>query len=311
MKIVSIGGGTGQFSLLTGLKEFVDSENLELSAIVTTLDNGGSSGKLITQYGVLPPGDVRNCILALSKETKTLINLFQYRFDEKLDSHNFGNLFLTALTDVTGSFEEAVNVTSRILKIKGKVIPVCLTPNNIVAKLEDGRVIIGETLIDTIKNKKIKQVFLEKPVEPNQRAVTALKEADIVILGPGDLYSSIIPNLLFPEIREAIRNNLNSKKVFVVPVMTKPGETDNYKVSNYKEELEKYLESPLTHLIVNTDIPQTDALEKYSKENKFPVELDEIRNSILITGSYIDRHNLVRHNPLKLAKAIINLKNDM
>lgn len=306
--IVSLGGGTGQFSLLSGLKEYVGN-NLDIKAIVSTLDNGGSSGKLITQYGVLPPGDIRNCMVALSDETKILNELFQYRFDENLDSHNFGNLLLTALSDITGSFDDAVKVASKILRIKGEVIPVSLKSNNLVAILEDGRELIGETLIDTTLDKKIKKLKLEgKPIS-NIRAIDVLKKADIIIFGPGDLYSSILPNILFPEVRDAICRNKKAKKVLISPVMSKPGETDDFDVSDVVKEIEKYLGASLTHVVANSYVPTSLALKEYRKENKHPVSLDELnlKKYSIIKGNLIDEDKIVRHNPKKLGKVVFDL----
>ena len=306
--IVSLGGGTGQFYLLSGLKEYVGN-NLEIKAIVTTLDNGGSSGKLITHFGVLPPGDIRNCLVALSDESKILNELFQYRFDEKLDSHNFGNLLLTALNDVTGSFDKAVKVASRILRIKGEVVPVSLKNNNLVAELEDGRKLIGETLIDTTPDKKIVKLSLQEKPITNKRAIEVLNNADLIVFGPGDLYSSILPNVLFPKVREAIRNNKKAKKILIAPVMSKPGETDDFDISDIVKEIEKYLNSKIDLVVVNSHVPTSLALKEYRKENKHPVSLDEenLKSYKIIKGNFIDEDKLVRHNPQKLAKALVEL----
>ena len=307
-KIVCIGGGTGLFSLLSGLKEYAISKD-NIKAVVTTLDNGGSSGRLITQYGVLPPGDIRNCMVALSDQPKVVADLFQYRFDKKLDNHSFGNLLITALCDVTGSFDEAVKVSSNILRIRGEVVPVSLEKNDIVALLSNGQKIVGENKIDTITNKKIEEISLRKKTKANRRAVQVLKEADMIIFGPGDLYTSIGPNLLFPEIRNAIKNNKRAKKVLISPVMSKPGETDGFSVSHFISEIEKYSQSKLTHVISNTHVPVTSALNKYRKEMKVPVAVDfeNIKGVKLICGNYIDEDKLVRHNPQKLAKAVLTL----
>lgn len=306
-QVVSLGGGTGQFSLLSGLKEYINI--IDIKAIVTTLDNGGSSGKLITQFGVLPPGDIRNCMVALSNESKILNDLFQYRFDEKIDSHNFGNLLLTALNDITGSFDEAVKVASKLLRIKGEVVPVSLKKNNLIADLQSGEQIIGETLIDTIQNKKIIKLFLEEKPITNKRAEEVLKNADIIIFGPGDLYSSIIPNLLFPKIRNAIKNNKKAKKILIAPVMSKPGETDDFDISDITKEIEKYLKIKIDIIIANSHVPTSIALKEYRKENKHPISIDEknLNNYKLIKGNFIDEKKLIRHNPKKLAKEIIKL----
>ena len=307
--IVCIGGGTGLFSLLSGLKSEVPDAS-SLKAIVTTLDNGGSSGALMTQYGVLPPGDIRNCIVALSNQTQIFNELFQYRFDKRINNHTLGNLFLTALNDITGSFEEAVKVTSQILQIKGEVIPVSLDSNTLIAKLDNGEELVGETLIDTTKDKKISSIYLkDKQTPANKRAIETIKQADIIVFGPGDLYTSILPNVLFPQIKEAIAANKKAKKVLITPIMSKPGETDDFFVADFKEELEKYLESPITDLIVNTSIPTVDSLQGYYREKKYPILLnkEKLSNVRVLKGNLIDNTTLARHSPEKLAKAVMKL----
>lgn len=302
--IVCIGGGTGLYSLLSGLKKQVPDRSV-LKAVVSTLDNGGSSGELITQFGVLPPGDIRNCIVALSDEEEVLNELFQYRFDDNLKKHNFGNLLITALSDVTGSFEKAVKVASKILRIKGEVIPVCLEKSDLKAKFSDGSEVIGESEI-TGAGKKISNLSLNNGAVANIRAVEVLKSADIIIFGPGSLYTSIIPNLLFSDVKSAIMANQNAKKVLITGVMSQPGETDDFVVSDFKSELEKYLGGNLTHIIANSHIPVSLALKKYQQENKHPIPLDEnnLSNVKLIKGNFIDENLIVRHDPQKLAKAI-------
>jgi uncharacterized cofD-like protein len=307
-KIVCLGGGTGLFSLLSGLKEYADSSN-NIKAIITTLDSGGSSGKLITQYGVLPPGDIRNCMVALSDESKILAELFQYRFDDQMDNHNFGNLIITALSKITGDFASGVREASKILRIRGEVIPVSLEANTLIARCVDGRELVSEEVIDTTPDKKIDEIYLKNDGKTNPCAVKALVEADIIIFGPGDLYTSILPNLLFPKVRRAINSNLRAKKVLISPVMSKPGETDDFVVSDFKREIEKYLKAPITHVVSNNHVPASVALNEYKKENKHPVAIDEENlNSIkLIKGNLIDENKLVRHNPENLAKVIMRL----
>lgn len=306
--IVTIGGGSGQFSLLSGLKNYAISRD-NIKSIVTTLDNGGSSGVLITQYGVLPPGDIRNCMIALSDESKVLADLFQYRFKDNLENHNFGNLFLTALTDITGSFEESVNITSKLLRIRGEVIPVSLDPNNLIAILDNGKELHGESLIDTTKDKVISKVYLEKENLANPRAIDAINNSDMIIIGPGDIFTSIIPNLLFGDIRNSIKNS-KAKKVLIVNVMTKPGETDDYSVEDIVDKIEEYLESKLDIILVNSKIPNDDILVKYmEKENKYFISVRD-KNKIderFIFADLIDDNDIVRHNPNKLAKQIIKI----
>ncbi len=307
-KIVCIGGGTGLFSILSGLKEYATSRK-NITAIVTTMDSGGSSGILRTQYGILPPGDIRNCMVALSEETQDIAKLFQYRFDSTLKDHNFGNLLLTALNDITGSFPEAIKVASRILRIKGRVIPVSLKENTLMARLKTGEILESESIIDTTKDKEIEKLYLKKRGKANPSAIKALLEADVIVFGPGDLYTSILPNLLFKDIRKAIKSNKHAKKVLISSVMSKPGETDNFCVSDFKIELEKYLESKLTHIVANSYIPASTTLVNYRKEDKHPIPLDlnNLKDIKVIKGNFIDEDMLVRHSPKKLGKVILNL----
>lgn len=304
--IVCIGGGTGLFSLLSGLKEY--SDTYDIKAIVSTLDNGGSSGKLITQYGVLPPGDIRNCLVALSDETKVMNELFQYRFDKQLDDHNVGNLLLTALTKIMGSFDEAVKELSRILRIKGEVIPVSLDHNTLIAHCTDGSTIRGESQI-TKAQKKVQILELEHPEKANPRALDVLKHADVIIFGPGSLYTSIIANLLFDSVSKTINANKKAKKIVVTSVMSQPGETDDFEVSQHKNEVERYLKGSVTHVLANNHIPDESILTKYRKENKHPTLIDEknIQGCTLIKKDLIDLNTIVRHDPKKLSKAILNL----
>lgn len=307
-KIVCIGGGTGLFSILSGLKEYATSRK-NITAIVTTMDSGGSSGILRTQYGMLPPGDIRNCMVALSEETQDIAKLFQYRFDSNLEKHNFGNLLLTALNEITGSFPEAIKVASRILRIKGRVIPVSLKENTLMAKLKNGEILESESIIDTTKNKEIEKLYLKKKGKANVSAINAINDADLIVFGPGDLYTSILPNLLFKDIRIAIKNNKKAKKVLISSVMSKPGETDNFCVSDFKLEVEKYLESNLTHIIANSHIPTSTTLVNYRNEDKHPIPLDlnNLNEIKVIKGNFIDEDLLVRHSPKKLAKTILLL----
>lgn len=305
--VLCIGGGTGLYSLLSGIKSF-PSDLVKLKAVVTTLDNGGSSGKLITQFGVLPPGDIRNCLIALSEESRLLKDLFQYRFDKGVDNHSFGNLFLTALNEVTGSFDKAIKEASKILRVKGEVIPVSLKHNVLSACMSDGSIVDGESEIGS-HDKTIESINLKYKGEVNPRACEIARNADYIIFGPGSLYTSIIPNLLFDDFRYAIANNLNAKKVLITNVMTEPGETSGFKLSNFITEVEKYLASPIDIVLANNNIPSPEVLELYKKENKHPVYID-IESSTtkqLIYDDFIDHEEVVRHDPSKLALCILNI----
>jgi len=305
--VVTIGGGTGQYTLLNGLKEYANI--IDIKSIVTTLDNGGSSGKLITDFGILPPGDIRNCLVALSDETEIISKLFQYRFNDKLKRHSFGNLLITALTEVTGSFEKAIYYASKILKVKGEVIPVSLESNTLIAETTEGGLIVGETNIDNNREKKIKRIKLEKKTKANPRAVEILKRADVILFSPGDLYTSLLPNLLFREITEAINSNRKAKKVLITAVMSKPGETDNFRVSDFKNEVEKYLNGEITHIIANSEVPTSESLREYLKENKYPIIIDKdnLKDVTLIAKKIINDNKIVRHDSEKLAKTVIAL----
>jgi uncharacterized cofD-like protein len=308
--ICVIGGGTGLFSILSGLKKYT-SKNV-LKAIVTTLDNGGSSGKLITQYGILPPGDIRNCLVALSNEGKIVAKLFQYRFDTKLYEHNFGNLLIKALTDITGNFDKAIEEASKILRINGEVIPVSLENNELVAEFEDEKIIYGESEITEYgkKNrKKIKDIYLKFNKKANKKAIENLKKADYIIFGPGSLYTSIIPNILFKEIKKTICENKKAKKILIPAVMSQPGETDDFSVSDFIREIEKYLECKIDIVLANNHIPSSILLKKYSKENKFPIYLDleNLKNRKIIIKNLIDEKKIIRHDSDKLAKEILNI----
>lgn len=248
-------------------------------------------------------------MVALSDESKVLAELFQYRFDDNLDNHNFGNLIITALTKITGDFATGVREASRILRIRGQVIPVSLKANTLVAKCDDGRELVGETVIDTTPDKKVEKIFLQNKAKTNPDAISAILDADVIIFGPGDLYTSILPNLLFPKIRKAIKQNIKAKKILIAPVMSKPGETDEFLVSDFRNEIEKYLKSDITHVVANVHVPANQALKEYQKENKHPVAVDKenLKGVKLICGNLIDENKLVRHNPTALAETVMRL----
>jgi len=243
INVVTIGGGTGSFHLLLGLKKI---EDVKISAIVSMSDNGGSTGLLITMYGVLPPGDIRNCLVALSDDTEIWTKIFSYRFDERLQRHNLGNLILTALYHICGSFEEGLKRAHEILEVeKHEVIPVTYTRTMMKAVMSDNKVVEGETQIrDYSKKKKIKIKTLElKPLDdkiiiPNPKAIEAIRKADFIIIGPGSLYSSILPNLLVPDISDEI-NKSKAKKILITNIMTEPGETDGFTVEDFVGVIER------------------------------------------------------------------------
>ena len=254
-RIVAVGGGTGLAVLLSGLKNY----SSNISAVVTVADNGGSSGRLRQQFDVLPPGDIRNCLVALADAPALMRDLFQFRFDKnsEFSGHSFGNLFLTVMTRLTGDFEKAIKETSKVLALRGQVIPSSLGDVTLVAHFHDGSTVIGEEQIPKAR-KAISKVSLtpELPLATPD-ALKAIKEAQIIVLGPGSLYTSIIPNLLIKEIAKAIADS-EAIKVYVCNVMTQPGETDGYSVGDHIKALVKHSSARiLDYCVVNTgEVPQ-------------------------------------------------------
>lgn len=308
-RVVVIGGGTGVYTVLSGLKQY----DLHLSAIVSMADDGGSTGQLREEFGVLPPGDIRRALIALSDSDVMLANLFNYRFEgsNSLSGHSLGNLLITALEKITGSFDQAIKEAVKILNVKGDVIPVTLQSTKLCAELENGEIVVGETNIDVPKHDgklRIKKLFLEPQVEINPDAVKAIEQADLIILGPGDLYTSILPNLIVDDFVSHIKN-ASGKKVYIVNVMTKFGETNSFSASDFVKEIEKYLgKDTLDYCVVNTSEPSPDLLEKYHEARdelvKYDAESFKEINSKLILGDFIREGQFVRHDSGKLAKAL-------
>ena len=310
-RIVAVGGGTGLSMLLSGIKNITNN----VTAIVTVGDDGGSSGRLRESLGILPPGDIRHCITALADDEDLVTKLFKYRFKtgEGLEGHSFGNLFLTALYAITGDMVSAVKASSNVISIRGRVLPSTLDDMKLVARMKDGRIVHGESNIPEAKGE-IERLYTEPE---NCRAlpevIEAIKQAELIILGPGSLYTSVIPNLLIKEISEAIANS-NAKKIYVCNIMTQPGETDNYKVSDHLKALIKHAGSKqiIDAVLINDYIPeQLD--EKYAKANSFPVKTDlsEIKKmgikvcaKNLIEADEANKRGLVRHSSRKVARAV-------
>lgn len=310
-KAVVIGGGTGSFVVLRGLKNYP----LDISAVVTMFDSGGSSGVLRDEFGILPPGDARRCLIALSDGEKeaTLRNLFNYRFNQEgsaLNGHNFGNILLTALTRIMSSEAEAIEEAGKILNIKGKVLPVSLNVAHLCAELQNGEIIEGETNIDIPKHEgslKIERVFLKPHALIYEETRKAIKEADLIIIGPGDLYTSVIPNFLVEGVSLALRES-RAKKIYIMNLMTKWGETHNFKASNFASEIIKYAGiSKLDAIIVHNATVSSEIAETYAQQKQFPVMIDEglaeYANKI-VTGDICDESSLLRHDSEKLADLI-------
>jgi len=306
-KVVTVGGGTGLSVLLRGIKEYTSN----ITAIVTVADSGGSSGRLRQQFDILPPGDIRNCLVALADAPTLMRDLFQFRFDKssELSGHSFGNLFITAMTRLTGDFEKAVKETSKVLALRGQVIPSTLNNVMLVAEHKDGSITEGEDKIPKA-HIPINRVSL-KPEHSaaTPEAIRAIREAQIIVLGPGSLYTSIIPNLLIREITEAIAA-ANAIKVYVCNVMTQPGESDGYKASDHIRALINHSHPRLIdYCIVNIGEIPPEILKRYQQDNSFSVINDRrnienmgyraIEDDIVITEG-----DVVRHDPMKLAKII-------
>lgn len=308
-KIVVIGGGTGLGTILRGLKEITSN----LTAIVTVADDGGSSGRLRREFGILPPGDIRNCLVAMADIEPLMEKLMQYRFGTEtvFAGHNFGNLFLTVLTNVTGDFEKAIKESSKVLAVRGQVLPATLEHVSLKAEFSDGSTVIGESAIAK-KGLPIERVSLEpRNSKPVTESIVAIKEADIILLGPGSLYTSIIPNLLVEDITKAIRSS-NAIKVYICNAMTQLGETDNYSASDHIRAIEKHAGKNLLDMaIVNTSNIPKDVLDRYAEEGAKPVkaDLEKIRAmGVTPVGLEIIRQgNVIRHDAEKLAEWVDDL----
>lgn len=322
MKVTAIGGGTGLSSLLRGLKLLVKEGVInQLSAIVTVADSGGSTGRLRKDYGIPAPGDIRNCIVALSESEELLKELFQYRFDEgELKGHAFGNIFLTALTKVTGNFLDAVRYSCQILNTLGEILPSTVENVHLVAKFDDGTVVKGEDRIPQYAKKngrKITDIWLEPPdVKAPIDTVEAILNADYIVVGPGSFYTSIIPNFLIEDIKEAYRHS-RAKKIFIVNAMTQPGETDGFTAFDH---VERFVE--ITGLdypdvaIVNTRMPYYRLLKKYLKEGQEPVVPDVARfakhNVQVFAEDLIgEDDNFIKHDPVRLASLLKEVFGEM
>jgi len=308
-RIVTVGGGTGLSVLLSGLKNYTSN----ISAVVTVADNGGSSGRLRQQFDVLPPGDIRNCLVALADAPTLMRDLFQFRFDgnSEFSGHSFGNLFLTVMTRLTGDFEKAIKETSKVLALRGQVIPSTLEDVTLVAHYSDGSVVVGEEQIPKAR-KTISRVSLT-PVHPpaTPDALKVIKEAQIIVLGPGSLYTSIIPNLLIKEISQAIAES-EAIKVYVCNVMTQPGETDGYSVSDHIKALLKHShEQILDYCVVNNGEVPADILKRYSEDNSLLVvndrkKIENIGYRVVEEDFGMIQDGVIRHDAEKLAKIILS-----
>lgn len=309
-KIVTIGGGTGHYTLLRGLKNY----DVDLTAIVSIVDNGGSSGELRVEFGILPPGDLRNCLLALADDIKLrdLMDLFDYRFtgNGNLANHNLGNLILTALTQKHKDIGKAIKSASNILNISGKVLPVSLDNTNICAETNSGNKLEGQVQVSyPDKEEKIEKIWLNPEAFVYKEAAEAIRNSDLIIITPGDLYGSIIPNLLVKGVKESIKES-KARIVYVCNLVTKQG-THNFKASDFKKEIENYLEREIDFIICNTKKPTQNIQDKYKKEDSYFVEPDLSGENIIKDDllEELEINNLItaRHNSEKLSRLIMSL----
>ncbi len=307
-RIVAVGGGTGLSMLLSGVKNITNN----LTAVVTVGDDGGSSGRLRESMGILPPGDIRHCITALADDEDLVNKLFKYRFKtgEGLEGHSFGNLFITALCAITGDMVSAVKASSSVLSIRGRVLPATLDDMKLVAEMEDGRIIHGESTIPEAHGK-IKRLYTEPAnCKALEDVIQAIKSAELIILGPGSLYTSVIPNLLVKQISDEIIKS-KAKKIYVCNIMTQPGETDNYTVSDHLKALIKHAGSNkiVDAVLVNDYLPENLA-DKYQKAGSYPVKLDAVeikKLGIRIVAKKLiedSKEGLVRHSSNRVARAV-------
>jgi uncharacterized cofD-like protein len=302
-RIVAIGGGTGLSTLLRGLKE----HTANLTAVVTVADDGGSSGRLRRELGVLPPGDVRNCIAALADAEPLMTRLFQYRFSEGsgLEGHSFGNLFIVAMSGVTGSFEEAVRTTSRVLAVRGQILPSTLANVTLSARTEDEETIHGESNI-TERGGGIREVYLQPGnVQANPEVIRAILNADLIIVGPGSLFTSVLPNLLVEGIRQAIAVS-SAFKVYVCNVATQHGETDSFAVSDHFRALVRHTGRNLFDYVLANSNVQEPLPDAWHSE---PVRVDDLSldGARVIAADVVSIENRYHHDPKKLADTLIRL----
>jgi len=296
-------------AVLTGLKKYP----VKLSVICAMLDSGGSAGRLRKDYNIVSPGDIRRTILALADTSPVIQDLFNYRFQTgELKGHNFANLFITALELTTNNYEKTFQELNRILNVSHQVLPVTLDNANLCAVLENGKIIYGETNIDIPKHKgslKIKRVFLKPKAKAYPKAIEEIRNADLIIIGPGDLYSSLAQILLTDGISEAFKKT-RAKKVFICNLMTKDGETNDFTILDFTKEIEKYMRGKLDFVIYNNFIPRKESIINYRK--KHPELLDLVKiNEKLPKEKFIGRNLLkkedIEHHPQKLAKIILSL----
>ena len=315
--ILTIGGGSGQFTLLSGLR---DLEDIVITSVVSMADNGGSTGRLRDELGILPPGDALKCVIALSpfRDAARKIMLKRLNSDRRLKGHNAGNILLTMLSRYTGDFPSAIKALSEILEIKGRVLPGTISKTTLVAELSDGTRIYGESAIDipqSSRREQIRDLFLVPHYKNSFAAyppvIAAIENSNYIFIGPGDLYTSILASLIIPGIKAALQKT-DAKIIYILNIMTKFGETHNYQAFDFVRKIEDYLERPVDGVICNTRRPDKRILEKYEKEKTELVELGRVENWIgnrmIYQNDLLDTSNdIVRHDSKKLASLIQNI----
>ncbi len=321
MRVVALGGGTGLSALLRGLKAHLARRNeptfskerpiSDIAAIVTVTDDGGSSGRLRRENRMLPPGDIRNCMVALSKDEALLGRLFQYRFHagRGLRGHNFGNLFLAALTHVTGDFAEAVRVSGKVLAIRGRIFPSTVSNVHLVATLANGKRVSGETKISRSRSRIAKLELVPRRVRPLPKAVEAIQNADLILMGPGSLFTSVIPNLLIPEIARAIARS-KAPRVYIANLMTQPGETTDFSLSEHLGAIEAHVgRRVIDYVVANRKSVSREVAKRYRAEGAEPVKIDREKVSKmkvkLILDNLLEEHGVIRHNSPRLARLLV------
>ena len=307
--VAVIGGGTGLSVLLRGIKSVTGN----ITAIVTVADDGGSSGRLREDFDMIPPGDLRNCLVALADTEPLMEKLFQHRFGGNggLAGHNFGNLFIAAMTEVLGDVEQALKESSKVLAVRGRVLPASIQKVRLWAQMVDGSVVEGESQIP-LANKRIKKVYLQpEDTMPVESSLEAIREADAVILGPGSLYTSILPNLLVRGVADTLRQS-QAVKIYICNVMTQPGETDGYSASEHvKAILDHVGMGVIDYVVVNSHNVAEELKQKYASQGAYPVEADieaiESMGIKVVKTDVVSETNWVRHDPLKLSRTIVSM----
>ena len=309
VRIVGLGGGTGLSTLLRGLKHYP----VDLTAIVTVSDDGGSSGRLRADLDMPPPGDIRNCLVALAEAEPLMEQLFQYRFDQdtqELHGHNLGNLIIAGLSEMTGDFKEAIRKASEVLAVRGRVLPSANRPLKLRAVMSDGAVVEGETAILAYRGVIAGLELIPVDVEPLPEALQALRDADVIILGPGSVYSSLLPNLLIPGMADALAES-TAIKIFICNVMTQPGESDDFTAARHLEVVLQHLPcaNPFHFAVVNTQYPSREVMAQYTANQQTYVDPDFARIRELgvtpVPAQLLAETLLARHDPEKLARCIL------